>query len=318
MEYRNMGGSGLKVSLAGLGCNNFGRRVDQRGTRAVVDAAIDAGITLFDTADIYGDSLSEKYLGRALGKRRQDVAVVTKFGLPMRAGLGAREDVNLGSRRYAIAACEASLRRLGSDYIDLYLLHTPDSETPIAETLDVMSRLVDQGKVRYIGCSNFAGWQISDADWQAQINGSQRFIAAQNEWSLLERDIEPEVVPACERFGLGVMPFFPLASGLLSGKYKRGRKPPKGARLAADDDYYRALLSDANFTKIEALEAWTAKRGHSLLELAIAWLTSRPVVSTVIAGATKARQVKANVAATLGWRLNGDEIAAVETILKGG
>jgi len=318
MEFRTMGGSGLKVSLAGLGCNNFGRRVDQRGTRTVVDAAIDAGITLFDTADIYGASLSEKYLGRALGARRQDVVVVTKFGLPMRAGLGAREDVNLGSRRYAIAACEASLGRLGSDYIDLYLLHTPDRETPIAETLDAMSRLVDQGKVRYIGCSNFAGWQIADADWQARSDGSQRFIAAQNEWSLLERDIEAEVVSACERFGLGIIPYFPLASGLLSGKYKRGRKPPKGARLAADDDYYRALLSDANFTKIEALEAWTAKRGHSLLELAIAWLTSRPVVSTVIAGATKARQVKANVAATLGWRLNGDEIAAVETILKGG
>ena len=317
MEYRNMGGSGLKVSLAGLGCNNFGRRLDQRGTRAVVDAALDTGLTLFDTADIYGGSLSETYLGRALGARRQDVVVVTKFGLPMLKGLGAREDVNRGSRRYAIAACEASLKRLGSDYIDLYLLHSPDPETPIAETLDAMSRLIDQGKVRYIGCSNFAGWRIADADWQARRDGSHRFIAAQNEWSLLERDIEAEVVPACERFGLGVMPYFPLASGLLSGKYKRGRKPPKGARLATDDDYYRALLSNADFTKIEALEAWAATRGHGLLELAIAWLASRPVVSTVIAGATKARQVKANVAATLGWRLDGDEMAAVDAILKG-
>lgn len=317
MKYRNMGNSGLKVSLAGLGCNNFGHRVDQRGTRMVVDAAIDAGITLFDTADIYGASLSEKYLGRALGKRRRDVVVVSKFGLPMLEGLGARDDVNRGSRRYVVAACEASLKRLGSDYIDLYLLHTPDPETPIGETLDAMSRLVDQGKVRYIGCSNLVGWQIADADWQARADGSQRFIAAQNEWSLLERDIEAEVVPACERFGLGIMPYFPLASGLLSGKYTRGKKPAKGTRLAGADDYYRSLLSDANFDKAEALEAWAAERGHSLLELALAWLASRTVVSTVIAGATKARQIKANVAAINGWTLDVDDMAAVDDVLKG-
>jgi aryl-alcohol dehydrogenase-like predicted oxidoreductase len=315
MQYRNMGNSGLKVSLAGLGCNNFGRRVDQKGTRVVVDAAIDAGINLFDTADIYGGSLSEKYLGRALGKRRQDVVVVSKFGLPMLEGHGAREDVNRGSRRYVVSACEASLKRLGSDYIDLYLLHSPDAKTPIGETLDAMSRLVDQGKVRYIGCSNLSGWQIADADWQAQADGNQRFIAAQNEWSLLERDIEAEVVPACEHFGLGIMPFFPLASGLLTGKYKRGKKPAKGTRLAADDNYYRSLLSDAHFDRAEALEAWAAERGHSLLELALAWLASRPVVSTVIAGATKAKQIKSNVAAINGWTLDADEMAAVDVVL---
>ena len=179
-----------------------------------------------------------------------------------------------------------------------------------------MSRLVDQGKVRYIGCSNLSGWQIADADWQAQTDGNQHFIAAQNEWSLLERDIEAEVVPACERFGLSIMPFFPLASGLLTGKYKRGNKPPKGTRLAADDDYYRSLLSDANFDRAEALEAWAAERGHSLLELALAWLASRPVVSTVIAGATKVKQIKSNVAAINGWTLDADEMAAVDGVLK--
>ena len=313
MKYRNMGDSGLKVSLAGLGCNNFGARIDAAATRKVVDAALDRGITLFDSADIYGAGESEEFLGRALGKRRHDAVVVTKFGLPM----DQREDINRGSRRYAIAAVEASLKRLGTDYIDLYLLHTPDAQTPIGETLEAMDALVRQGKVRYIGCSNFAGWQIADADWRARTEGRQRFVAAQNEWSLLERTAETEVAPACERFGLGIMPYFPLACGLLTGKYRRGAALPKGTRLAkVDESYYPGLLSARNFAKVEALEAWAGARGHTLLELALAWLASRPVVATVIAGATSPEQIEANAAAVTGWTLDADEMSALDAVLK--
>ena len=313
MKYRNMGDSGLKVSLAGLGCNNFGGRIDEEASHQVVNAALDQGITLFDTADIYGGSLSEEFLGRALETRRQEVVVVTKFGLPM----DKREDINRGSRRYAMAAAEASLKRLGTDYIDLYLLHTPDPETPIEETLEAMDSLVRDGKVRYVGCSNFAGWQIADADWRARVDRRQRFGAAQNEWSLLERSIEAEVVPACERFGLGIMPYFPLASGMLSGKYRRGQPPPEGTRLAkADEGDYPGLLSDRNFAKVEALTAWATERGHTLLELALAWLASHPIVSTVIAGATTPEQIKANVAATTAWALDADELAAVDQVME--
>jgi aryl-alcohol dehydrogenase-like predicted oxidoreductase len=313
MKYRNMGDSGLKVSLAGLGCNNFGARIDAEAARKVVDAALDFGITLFDSADIYGAGKSEAFLGRALGKRRHDAVVVTKFGLPM----DKRADINRGSRRYAIAAVEASLKRLGTDYIDLYLLHTPDPQTPIGETLEAMDALIRQGKVRYIGCSNFAGWQIADADWHARTDGRQRFVAAQNEWSLLERKAEAEVAPACERFGLGIMPYFPLACGLLTGKYRRGAALPEGARLTkVDDSYYPGLLSERNFAKVEALEAWAGARGHTLLELALAWLASRPVVATVIAGATTPEQIEANAAAVTGWTLDADELGALDAVLK--
>ncbi len=313
MKYRNMGSSGLKVSLAGLGCNKVGARIDEAASHRVVHAALDRGITLFDTADIYGAGVSEAFLGSALGARRQDVVVVTKFGLPM----DKREDVSRGSRRYAIAAVEASLKRLGTDYIDLYLLHRPDPDTPIEETLEAMDSLVRQGKVRYIGCSNFTGWQIADADWHARVEGRVRFVAAQNEWSLLERAIEAEVAPACERFGLGIMPFYPLACGMLTGKYRRGAAAPEGTRLAGvEETYYPGLLSKRNFAKVEALEAWAGERGHTLLELALAWLASRPVVATVIAGATKPEQIEANAAASTGWTLDADEFAAIDAVLK--
>ena len=233
MTYRRLGDSGLVVSVVGIGCNNFGRKLDLDGTRAVVDAALDAGITLFDTADIYGEPQggSEELLGQALKGRRDDVVVATKFGMDMN-GLNGPDFGAAASRRYIARAVEASLRRLGTDHIDLYQMHEPDPGTPIDETLAALDDLVRDGKVRYLGNSNFAGWQIADADWVASSNGRSRFISAQNHYSLLERSVEAEVIPACERFGLGMLPFFPLANGLLTGKYKRGGQPPAGSRLS--------------------------------------------------------------------------------------
>ena len=224
MKYRRLGNSGLQVSLAGLGTNNFGGRLDYEGTASVVDAAIDAGINFFDTADIYGGGLSEEYLGRALGGRREDVLIATKFAMPMGEGPFTRG----GSRHYIERAVAASLRRLGTDYIDVYQMHQSDADTPIEETLEALTDLVHRGVVRYIGHSNFSGWQIADADWTARSKGLARFVSAQNEWSLLERKVEPEIMPACREFGLGQLPFFPLASGFLTGKYRRGEKPAGG------------------------------------------------------------------------------------------
>ena len=308
MKMRRLGTSGLKVSEVGLGCNNFGMRIDQQATQAVVDAAIDAGITLFDTADIYGGTKSEEFLGKALGKRRHDIVLATKFG--MRIGDDARRMG--GSRRWIMRAVEDSLTRLGTDYIDLYQFHSPDPDTPIDETLRALDDLVSQGKVRYIGNSNFSGWQIADADWTAA--GGTRFVSAQNLYSLLERKVEFEVLPACEHFGLGFLPFFPLASGLLSGKYRRGEKPPEGTRLAAWGSRGAAAMSDRNFDKVEALEAWAAERGHTVLELAFAWLLGHPVVSSVIAGATSAEQVRTN-AATTTWALTPEEVDEVGALV---
>jgi aryl-alcohol dehydrogenase-like predicted oxidoreductase len=280
MKMRRLGTSGLKVSEVGLGCNNFGMRIDQKATQAVVDAAIEAGISFFDTADIYGGTKSEEFLGKALGKRRPDIILATKFG--MRIGDDPRRMG--GSRRWIMRAVEDSLTRLSTDYIDLYQFHAPDRDTPIDETLRALDDLVTQGKVRYVGNSNFSGWQIADADWTAA--GGTRFVSAQNQFSLLERKVEFEVLPACEHFGLGFLPFFPLASGLLSGKYRRGEKPPEGTRLAAWGARGQAAMSDKNFDKVEKLEAWAGERGHTLLELAFAWLLGHEVVSSVIAGAT--------------------------------
>ena len=308
MEFRTVGRSGLRVSAAGLGCNNFGRRIDEDATRAVVDAALDAGITLFDTADIYGNHLSEEFLGRALGSRRADVVVATKFGMPMGDGPYAAG----GSRRYVMRAVEASLRRLGTDYIDLYQMHAPDPSTPIEETLDALTDLVHQGKVRYLGSSNFSGWQIADADWTSQARGLARFVVAQNEWSLLRRAVEREVVPACERFGASMLPYFPLAGGALTGKYRRDEAAPAGSRLA--DDNGGRWLTEANFTRIEALTAFAVERDHSVGELALAWLASQPVVCSVIAGATRPEQVRENVAA-VEWRLSRDDRRAVDALL---
>jgi len=306
VEHRHLGRSGLKVSVAGLGCNNFGMRIDQAGADAVVHAALDAGITLFDTARIYGGGKSEGMLGAALGKRRADAVVATKFGLstgPDDAG---------GSRRHSVDSVETSLRELGTDWIDLFQMHFPDPATPVDETLRALDDLVRDGKVRYVGCSNFTGWMIADAHWTATTNGLAPFISAQNEWSLLNRAIEREVVGACERFALGVIPYFPLSSGLLTGKVRRGESPPSDSRLSAD--HFARLLTDENFDKLEALAAWGAEHDRSLVEVALSWLASHPVVSSVIAGATSAEQVIANAAATR-TDLTPDELVEIAGIV---
>ena len=317
MEHRRLGTSGLKVSLAGLGTNNFGMRLDYDQSAAVVEAALDAGINFFDTADIYGGGRSEEYLGRALGSRRQDVLIATKFAMPIGEGTFTRG----GSRHYIERAVAASLDRLGTDYIDVYQMHQPDPDTPIEETLEALTDLVRRGVVRYIGHSNFNGWQIADADWTARTRGLARFVSAQNEWSLLQRGVEAEVMPACRQFGLGQLPFFPLASGFLTGKYRRGADLPEGTRLAAWQrampERIAALTADANFDTLEALERYAADRGRSILDLALSWLASDPAVSSVIAGATKPEQIEANVASTLAWRLTADEFAEVDAVLSG-
>jgi len=311
MQVRRLGDSGLKVSEVGLGCNNFGMRIGQEEATAVVDAAIEAGVTFFDTADIYGGTQSEVMLGKALGARRKDVVVATKFAMTLGDWPAHKRG---GSRRWVMESVEDSLRRLGTDYIDLYQMHTPDPDTPIEETLRALEDLVREGKVRYLGNSNFAGWQIADADWTARTGSLNRFVSAQNLYSLLERGVEGEVLPACERFGLGFLPFFPLASGLLTGKYQRGAPPPEGSRLAAWGSRGARALSNDNFDKVDKLSAWAAERGHTLLDLAFAWLLGHPVVSSVIAGATRPEQVRGN-AATADWRLSPEEVKAVSELI---
>lgn len=299
MEYRAIGRSGLDVSLAGLGCNNFGQRIGEAESIAVVEAALDAGIRFFDTADVYGGGRSEELLGRALAGRRPDVVIATKFGY--RTGPG--HDQGGGSRSSVIASCERSLRRLGTDWIDLYFLHVPDPDTPIGETLEAMDRLVEQGKVRYLGCSNFAAWQIADAQGFARDRRYRGFVSAQNEWSLLERGIEGEVVPACEHHGLGILPYFPLAGGALTGKYRRGERFEEKSRFGnreARQGMFGHFVSDVSLAKVERLEKVARETGHTLLALALSWLASQPVVSSVIAGATRPEQVASNVAATRG------------------
>ena len=310
MEYQQLGNSGLQVSVVGLGCNNFGRRCDEAETAAVVHAALDAGVTLFDTADIYSRGVSEEYLGRALQAHRHESVIATKFGSPM-----ADDDIYMkgGSRRYIMEAVEASLRRLGTDHIDLYQIHTPDPATPLDETLRALDDLVASGKVRYLGNSNYAGWQIASSDWISRSAGINRFITAQNEYSLLERSIEAEVVPAAVDFGLSILPFFPLASGLLTGKYVRGEAGPDGARLSGDTPPAARFRSTANVDKVEALRTIAEDAGHTLLELAISWLANQPAVGSVISGATSAEQVQANAVAA-GWRMTDDELAAIDAI----
>lgn len=306
MELRRIGRSGLWVSVLGLGCNNFGPRTDQDRATEVVKAALDAGVTFFDTANIYGSGRSEEYLGRALaGHSRDEVVIATKFGMQMAPGPYGRG----GSRKHMVAECERSLRRLGTEFIDLYYLHAPDPATPIAETLDALDDLVRAGKVRYVACSNFAGWQIADAEHTARARGTSRFIACQSEWSLVRREVEAEVVPACEAFGLGVVPFFPLAAGLLTGKYTRGEPPPEGTRMASSP-YMADMATDAVYDTIDRLAAVAAASGRSLLELAIGWLAAQPSVPSVLVGATRPAQVAANAAAA-GVALSPDELQAV-------
>ncbi len=311
MRYRQLGRSGLTVSVVGLGCNNIGRRLDLDGTRAVVDAALDVGITLFDTADIYGtdrDGGSERLLGEVLAGRRDEVVLATKFGMDMAGGNGPDWGVR-GSRRYIRLAVEASLRRLRTDHIDLYQLHEPDRRTPMAETLAALGELVSEGKVRYLGSSNLAGWQVADAEWTARTAGTERFISAENNYNLLEREVEADLVPACEHFGIGVLPFFPLANGLLTGKYRRGEPPPAGTRLRDKPD----LLSERNFDRVEALEKYAAERGITLLDVAIGGLAAQPAVASVIAGATRPEQVRANAAAG-DWQPGAADIAALDEV----
>lgn len=310
MRVKSLGASGLKVSVVGLGCNNFGMRIDQATTDTVVGKALDLGITLFDTADAYGNKGgSETMLGQALGARRKDIVLATKFGLPM----GEGELMKGASRRYIMQAVEASLKRLNTDYIDLYQVHFPDPETPIDETLAALDALVRDGKVRYIGCSNFAGWQVAESWYIARDLGSAKFVSAQNHYNLLDRKIEHEVVPAAKAYGASILPYFPLASGMLTGKYRRGADLPNDGRLTVWGERGKALLSEQNFDLVEKLTAFAEARGHSMLDLAIGWLASQPHVASVIAGATKPEQVEANVKAGE-WELTAEEIAEVSQI----
>ena len=312
MQERNFGTSGLRVSLVGLGCNNFGGRIDLDAARAVVHKALDLGITLFDTADVYGSrGGSEEALGAILGERRKDIVLATKFGMPM----DEAERLKGASRRYILSAVEASLARLRTDWIDLYQIHRPDPLTPIEETLRALDDLVRQGKVRYVGCSNLPAWQVVEAQWTAHDRGLNGFVSAQDEYSLVVRDAERELIPALRAYGLGLLPYFPLASGLLTGKYKRGAPLPEGARLTYMQPLAERYMTEANWRAVEELEAFCAVRGRSLLELAFNWLAAQPVVTSVIAGATRPEQLEQNVRA-MGWTLTPEELTDIDRITK--
>ncbi len=302
-----MGFSGLTVSAVGLGCNNFGSRCDLEATRKVVSAALDVGITLFDTADIYGNrGGSESLLGQVLKGHRDEVVIATKFG----GDMGGGSDEARGSRLYIRRAIEGSLRRLQTDYVDLYQHHFADPRTPIQETLEALDELVHEGKVRYPGSSNRSAWQVVEAEWVSRDRHLTRFVSAQNLYSLLERGAESELLPACERYGIGLLPYFPLANGLLTGKYKRGEPAPSGTRLASS----ASELTEERFATLEAIEGWAERLGHSILEAAIAGLLARPAVASVIAGATRPEQVIANAAACQ-WKMTGDELASLSALM---
>jgi len=311
VEIRNLGKSGLRVSLVGLGCNNFGGRIDFAGSKAVVHKALDLGITLFDTADTYGNrGGSEEELGRILGERRKDIVLASKFGFPMNDS----ETLSGASRRYIMLAVEASLRRLKTDYLDHYQLHRPDPLTPIEETVRALDDLVRQGKVRYVGCSNMAAWQVVDALATAKHLGLNAFISCQDEYSLVTRAPEKELIPAMQHHGLGLLPYFPLASGLLTGKYRRNVRLPQDTRLTKEQRLADRFMTDANWEKAERLAAFCEKRGHTLLELAFSWLAARPTVASVIAGATKPEQAQANAAAAA-WTLTDDDLREIDAVI---
>jgi aryl-alcohol dehydrogenase-like predicted oxidoreductase len=312
MEYRNLGKSGLQVSIVGLGCNNFGGRLDEAQTKAVIDKCIDEGITMFDTSDIYGGrGKSEEFMGPALKPHRRNVVIATKCAGPMGEGPYWRGT----SRKYIIEAVEDSLRRLQTDYIDLFQIHFPDPNTPIDETLHALDDLVRDGKIRYIGNSNFKAWQVVEADWVSRTEHITRFISAQNEHSLLQRGPEAELIPACEKYGIGLLPFFPLASGFLTGKYRPDQPAPEGTRLgAANSPMAARILHEGNFDQLVKLEKFAEDRGHSMIELAFSWLASKPIVGSVIAGATKPEQVEQNAKAA-DWRLTPEEMTEVDEIM---
>jgi aryl-alcohol dehydrogenase-like predicted oxidoreductase len=312
MRYRPLGKSGLQVSVVGLGCNNFGSRLDLDGTRAVVDAAIESGVTLIDTADIYGGrhGASEQLLGEVLRGRRDQVVLATKFG-HQRHDMGYPPAAGAkGGRAYIRRSIEASLTRLQTDHVDLYQLHTPDPVTPIEETLAALDELVKGGKVRYLGHSNLAGWQLAEAAHLAVEGGRTPFVSAQNHWSLLEREVEKELVPAAEHYGVGVLPYFPLAQGLLTGKVRRGDAPPANSRLATRQE----LVTDERLDRVEALTKWAESHGRTLLEVAFGALLARPVCASVIAGATRPEQVYANVAAGE-WEPTPEELAEIDELV---
>jgi aryl-alcohol dehydrogenase-like predicted oxidoreductase len=313
MQIRNLGGSGLRVSAVGLGCNNFGQRTDLEGSRKVIHRAIDLGVTLFDTADIYSNmGGSETVLGAVLGDRRKDIVLATKYSKAM-SNDGTKQGA---SRRYIIEAVEASLKRLKTDYIDLYQQHDYDPLTPIEETLRALDDLVRQGKVRYIGNSNFPAWRIAEAEYVARAMNVNRFISCQDEYSLVVRDIEKDLVPCAQEYNLGVLPFFPLASGLLTGKYKKGQAAPDDTRFGKVPRLRERYVTPRNEDIVEKLQAFAQARGHSMLELAFSWLASRPQVSSVIAGATRVEQVEQNVKA-IDWALSAEETAEIDRITKG-
>ncbi len=306
MKYRRLGRCGLEVSVVGIGCNNFGRTLDAEGTARVVHAALDCGITFFDTADSYGGGQSEEYLGRALRGRRHEAVIATKVGWELGPGPNQRG----ASRARILSGIEMSLRKLGTDFVDLYQVHRWDPNTPLEETLEALADVVRQGKARYVGCSNFAPWQLVWSLWLADRRGWPAFVTVQPEYSLLNRAAERELLPACQAFGIGVIPYFPLAGGLLTGKYREQEPPPAGTRFAQLPHMYARFATPRNFEVVRRLESWVRERGRSLSELAIAWLLARPMVCTVIAGATSPEQVQANAKAAE-WELTPEEVEEV-------
>ncbi|HWA30650.1 MAG TPA: aldo/keto reductase [Rhizomicrobium sp.] len=310
MELRSIGKSGLRVSAVGLGCNNLGRALDLESARKLVHRALDLGVTLFDTADIYGNQGgSEEQLGEILGPRRKDIVLATKFGMPM-------SDTKKGaSRAYIFEAVEASLKRLKTDWIDLYQLHQPDPATPIEDTLTALNDLIRAGKVRHIGCSNLNAAQVGEAAAVAREKKLTPFISAQDEYSLLVRDVEAALIPTLESEGMGLLPYFPLASGMLTGKYTHGGELPAGTRMSAIKRFQDRYMTETNWAIVDKLSAFCKARNHTLLELAFSWLLSKPVLSSVIAGATKPEQIEANVNAA-GWKLSAEDIAEVAAITK--
>ncbi len=309
MECRKIGNTGLKVSEIGLGGNNFGWWADEPTSIAVINHALDMGINFIDTADGYDRGNSETFIGKAVKGKRTEVIITTKFGVPM----GKDPNERGGSRYYIMRAVEASLKRLQTDYIDLYQMHFPDPETPIEETLRALDDLVRSGKVRYIGCSNFAAWQLCEALWTSRVNNLHSFVMVQPRYNLLYRDIEKELIPCCQSYSIGVIPHSPLASGFLTGKYRKGEELPADARLSGPNPSYARMFTDSNWDRLAKLETFATEHGHTVAELAIVWLLSKPWLSTVIAGARKLEQVSANVAA-VEWKLTAEEIAEVDAI----
>ena len=309
MEYRRLGNSGLKVSELGLGGNNFGWWADEQTSITVINHALDQGINFIDTADVYDQGHSEEFVGKAVKGKRHQVIIATKFGNPM----GEAANERGGSRHYAMKAVDASLKRLQTDFIDLYQIHLPDPQTPIEETLRALDDIVHAGKVRYIGCSNFAAWQLCEALWTSKAGNVQSFVTVQPQYNLLARQIERELVPCCQAYNIGVIPYFPLASGFLTGKYRQGEELPADSRLSAPNPAFARIFTDENWSKLAKWEAFAAERNHTVGELAIAWLLAKPWISTVIAGSRKIEQVSANVAAGE-WKLTPEEAAEVDSI----